>query len=330
MARRDLEEAMPARPDPVLAWLLEPSQPSMRWLASRDLVRPCPSERRLARLRADVTERGWASAILAKQREHTWWAAKRTCYYPKFRSTIWQLQVLADLGCSRRDPRIANAVELWFRLHYDAKGGGFSPGAHEPDGRVYTRDAWTSRWAGASHLCTTGNMVRSLIRLGYLEDERVQTAIEWLVRAQLPDGGWDCFGRKTGTMDAWEAMSGLAEVPPRRRSRAVRGALARGAEFFLERGLLHEGPRFERWYWCRYPWHYHYDHLVGLDFITALGLGQDKRLEEAWVNLERKRQPDGRWRLDHTNGDLVVEPKGAPSKMVTFLALRAMRRAGRA
>jgi hypothetical protein len=305
--------------DPVLAWLLEPSQPSMRFLASRDLLSPKPSAAALARLRAQVPQLGWAARILARQREGTWWATNRTCYYPKYRSTMWQLEVLGDLGCTRRDPRIARAVDFWFARHYDAKGGGYAPGQR---GDAYGQFT-------ASHFCTTGIMARALIRLGYTDDPRVQSALDWLLREQLPDGGWDCFGRTRGTIDAWEAMHAFAEVPLRRRSPAMRNAIARGAEFFLDRGLLHEGPRFERWYWCRYPWHYHYDHLVGLDFLTALGHGRDKRLEEAWANLEGKRLPDGRWRLDHTNGDLVVEPRGRPSKMITFLALRALRRAGR-
>ena len=206
----------------------------MRYLASRDPLRPRPSERTLARYRAEVPTRGWVAKILARQRSKTWWATKKTCYVPKFRSTIWQLPVLADLGLSRRDERIANAVDLWFDLHYDPRGGGYSPGAR------------TENWH-ASHLCTTGNMVRSLVRLGYLDDERVRSAIGWLVDEQYPDGGWDCFGREDATMDAWEAMSAFAEIPPGRRSSEVKRAIERGAEFFLERRLLHEGERFERW-----------------------------------------------------------------------------------
>jgi hypothetical protein len=304
------------RTDPVLGWLLEPSQPAMRYLASRDLVRPRPSEQTLARLRSRVPAGGWAATILAKQRDRTWWATKRTCYVPKFRSTIWQLQVLADLGLTRRDERIANAVDLWFDLHYDPKGGGFSPGAR------------TENWF-RSHLCTTGNMVRSLIRLGYLDDERVQSAIAWLVDEQYASGGWDCFGRDEATMDAWEGMSAFAEIPPSRRSPDVRRSIERGADFFLERRLLHEGERFARWWWLRYPWHYFYDVLVGVDFLTSLGYGRDPRMREALDHLDSKRLPDGRWNLDHTNGNMVVEPSRRPSKMITFLARRALQRAGR-
>jgi hypothetical protein len=287
----------------------------MRYLASRDLAVPRPGERALSRLRAEVPRSGWAARILARQKGRTYWATRRTCYGPKFRSTIWQLQVLADLGLSRRDDRIANAVELWFDLHHNPDDGGYSPGARRENRH-------------ASHLCTTGNMVRSLIRLGYLDDERVQSAIRWLVDEQYADGGWDCFGRKRATIDAWEAMSGLAEIPPDRRTAEVRRALADGAEFFLRRRLLHEGPRFARWYWCRYPWHYHYDFLVGLDFMSALGHGRDPRMREALAHLVAKRRPDGRWDLDHTNGNLIVEPRRRPSKMITFLARRVAKRVG--
>ena len=62
--------------------------------------------------------------------------------------------------------------------------------------------------------------------------------------------------------------------------------------------------------------------------MTALGYGRDPRMGEALAHLAAKRLPDGRWKLDHTNGNLVVEPSGNPSKMITFLALRVLKRAG--
>lgn len=299
--------------DPVISWLLDPREPSMRYLSSRDLLQPRPSQKTLERLRADVPSRGWAAKILAGQREKTWWVTRKTCYQPKFRSTIWQLQVLADLGLGCKDERISNAVEFFLNLHL-AKDGGYSPygrsGLNVPRG----------------HLCTTGNMVRSLIRFGYLNDERVQSAIRWLVDKQKPDGGWDCFGRRHGTLDAWEAMSAFAEIPPIRRSSALRQAIEAGANFFLRRRLLHEGKPFKRWYWLRYPWHYFYDVLVGLDFITALSYGRAQRTKEAFEHLLSKRRVDGCWNLDHTNGDLRLETPGRPSKMITFLSLRAIKR----
>jgi len=71
----------------------------MRYLASRDLVRPRPSERTLARLRAEIPNRGWATKILARQKAKTYWVTKRACYGPKFTATIWQRSL--NLSSSR-------------------------------------------------------------------------------------------------------------------------------------------------------------------------------------------------------------------------------------
>src|SRR5882672_3253342 len=93
---------MPATRD-ILEWLLDPSEPAMRYLASRDLLSPRPSERALARLQAEVPTGAWATKIFARQKAKTYWVKKRACYVPKFTATIWQLQVLADMGLSRRN-----------------------------------------------------------------------------------------------------------------------------------------------------------------------------------------------------------------------------------
>jgi len=316
---------MPSDRD-VLDWLLEPSEPAMRYLASRDLLTPRPGTSVLARLRSEIPKRGWTAKIFARQKANKYWAKKSACYLPKFTATIWQLQVLADLGLSRRDERIANAVELWFDLHR-AEDGGYTPWSRR-ERAVYNRIHFRhrDRFMKNGHLCTTGNMVRSLIRFGYRGDERVESAIQWLADEQKDDGGWDCFERPEGTLDAWEAMSAFAEIPSNRRSSDVKRAIERGAEFFLERRLLHEGDYYERWWSLRYPWHYFYDVLVGLDFMTALGHGRDPRLREALDHLERERRSDRRWSLDGTNGNLVIESGGKPSKMITFLALRVLKR----
>lgn len=297
-------------PRAVMAWLLEPEEPAMRYLASRDFVRPRPSPRALAVLREEIPSRGWAAAILARQRERTWWERADTCYWPRQMGTYWSLAVLADLGLNRDDDRIANAVEHMLRIHR-APDGGFSP--YGPTER--------------SHFCSTGIMVRTLLQLGYVDDPRTWEGIEWLVAAQLEEGGWDCHAPPESTLDAWEALGAFAAVPPAKRTRELRESIRRGAEFYLSRRLLHEGARYARWYELHYPWHYWYDVLVGLDVITALGYGADPRAREALDVLRSRRRPDGRWVIDGTNGKLQLEPHGRPSKMVTFLATRVLRRA---
>jgi hypothetical protein len=298
--------------DSIVAWLLDPSEPGIRYLASRDLARPKPGAAQLARLRAEVTERGAGARLLAGYPKG-WWGA-RGGYQPKYSAAVWKLQALADLGASGQDARIAEACERFLELHV-AKDGGFLP--------------WPG-YANAGHHCLTGNMARSLLRFGYsTKDERVANALDWIVRTQAPDGGWSCWTTKQGTLDSWEGLSALAEVEPRRRTRAMRDAIDRGAEFYLERRLLHEGAPHAPWSWFRYPNHYYYHALVGLDVLTKLGCGKDARLDEAFALARSKRLPDGRWPMDKPLRDHVLEPKGEPSRMVTLVAARAFRRAGR-
>jgi hypothetical protein len=297
--------------DAVIAWLLDPSEPSMRFLASRDLIRPRQGRSSLGDLQAEIPERGWAASLLSRQHERTWWETRSTCYWPKVNGTYWALAVLADLGLTREDERISNAVEHMLRIHL-APDGGFSPfGPPKP-----------------SHFCSTGIMVRTLLQLGYIDDHRTREGIGYLLDAQLADRGWACRPPWVSTLDAWEAMAAFAAIPPNRRTSEVHASIERSAEFYLRRRLLREGSAYPRWSQLHYPWHYWYDVLVGLDFLTALGRRSDPRMDGALRILRSKRAADGRWRLEGTNGNLRVEPQGKPSKMITFLCLRILRRLG--
>ena len=94
--------------------------------------------------------------------------------------------------------------------------------------------------------CLTGNLIFSLIKLGYLDDPRVRRAIDWITTYQRFDDadgdaptGWPydpwemCWGRHTCHMGAIKALKALAEKPPERCSSEVRRTLADGVEFRL-------------------------------------------------------------------------------------------------
>ncbi|MDH2905138.1 MAG: hypothetical protein PXX82_02120, partial [Methanomassiliicoccales archaeon] len=111
--------------------------------------------------------------------------------------------------------------------------------------------------------------------------------------------------------------------------------------------LHKQGDRYRPWYRFHYPVHYYYDLLVGLDFMTALGYTDDRRLGYAISTLKKKRRQDGRWNLDAVNPDaesplakwvklhpkeaaipFAIEKAGEPSKMITLNALKVLRRIG--
>src|SRR2546425_899567 len=161
-----------------------------------------------------------------------------------------------------------------------------------------------------------------------------------ILRTQKPGG--HCFDSEKGTLDCWEALAAFGALGRERLTRSMKRSVERGSEFYLERKLHKEGSRkYAPWFRFHYPTHYYYDILVGLDVLTALGYGDDRRLEYGLKVLREKRQPDGRWHLDAVHPDLgpgakyrvtppvtpfALEEAGRASKWITLTALRVLKR----
>ena len=118
-------------------------------------------------------------------------------------------------------------------------------------------------------------------------------------------------------------------------------AVSKGAEFYLRRQLFKEGSRYEPWFRLHFPNHYYYDILVGLDVLTELGFGGDRRLRPALRILKAKRQRNGTRLMDRLPpvvmgpkaaqyrkgvSPLIIEAPGRPSKWITLKALRVLKR----
>jgi hypothetical protein len=312
-----------------LEWLLEENQPSIRYLALTQLLGKPDDDSEVQSAKAMITETGWASDILDKQLPGGYWIEEESLYKPKYLSTNWMLLILSDLGLTKREARIAKACDLWIK-RFAKKDGGFGA-----DGM------------SKSHLCTAGNMVRALVKFGYAEHPKVRSAFEWMVKNQAKIGGWSCFGSGRN-LDSWEPMSAFAEYPKQKWTKSMKLAVEKGAEFFLEREMHKQGAHYEPWYRFHYPVHYYYDLLVGLDFITALGYGDDRRLSHAIDVLNQKRGAEGKWNLDTVHPDVeggiaewykkhpkqaptpfALERVGEPGKMITLKAMLVLNRLDR-
>ena len=319
----------------VTDWLLGKDQPSIRYLTLTQLLGRPEKDSDVKQTKDDITKFGWAKDILDRQLPTGSWVHEKSLFSPTFAATFWMLLILSDLGLTRREPMIDKACQLWID-HNQTKDGGFSQSGKS-----------------GGHLCITGNTARALVKFGYIDHPKVTKAFQWLVKNQAELGGWSCwnFGKppySKRTLDSWEPLSAFAVYPRQKWTRSMKLACERGAEFFLERELHKEGARWEPWYRFHYPIHYYYDLLVGLDFMTALGYSDDKRLGFAISLLKEKRRQDGRWNVDANrpeesaaltafrkqhprSNDLtpfVLERPGEPSKMVTLTALRVLNRIG--
>lgn len=308
-------------------WLLgRESDPSVRVRILRDVLGRSAEDPVLVRAQREIGRKGWAAQILRGQHPAGHWVTRGSTalelYRPKYVATNWRLLVLADLGMTKKNARTAKAANLL--LDRFSRAGGLG-GPH-------------------SEVCIAGNSARMLARFGYLRDRRVWSAIDWLVRHQKKDGGWHCFRSSTGTLDCWEALAAFAALPPERRTAEIRQAIERGAEFYLKRRLFREGqPPYRPWFRLHYPVHYYYDLLVGLDVLTSLGYGDDRRMRPALDRLESMRNRDGSWNMDALHPDsedpgyqfrgafypLGLEVPGRPSRWITTTALTVLKRAGR-
>lgn len=306
---------------PVIDWLLEENQPAVRYLALRDLLGQSANASVVDRARASISRLGWVREILAKQKHGGYWESEKNLYRPKYTATNWMALVLSDLGLMKEDERIARCSNLFFEQWLVEKDGIFG-----------------------EEVCIVGNTARMLTRFGYQDDPRVWRLFERLLDDQKEDGGWHCWDPKKGTLDCWEALAAFAALPKSKRSRRIKKSIERGAEFYLERRLFDEGgTRYRPWFRFHYPIHYYYDVLVGLDVLTRLGYGGDKRLGPALEILRKKRQDDGRWLLDAIHPDppsyawgkgnlrrrvkpFALEKVGEPSKWITLTALEVEKR----
>ena len=312
-------------------WLAGPkSDPSVRARFLLEVEGRPPHDPRVRAAVQAIGREGWAESLLAFQWPDGHWVTPGTSdgelYRPKYIVTNWLAIVLADLGMTRKDPRIRRTAELlldrWSRKAGDLSGA-------------------------SGEVCVTGNAVRTLIRFGYLDHPVVERSIAWIVRTQKPDGGWHCFPSRTGTLDGWEGLAALAEIPPESRDESIRRSIERGAEFYLRRHLMEEGGiRYPPWFRIHYPNHYFYDVLVGLRILTRLGYGADPRLAPALRWLRSRRGRDGTWSLDAALPDLdpklagyqynqvvfplMLEPLHEPSRWATVEALSVLARVDKA
>ena len=311
-------------------WLSDSAQPAAghRYLVDIRDVSPSSSGARAAR--ASIARHGWGAEILARQDPRGFWVARESLYRPKYSTTNWNMLVLADLGADPSHPQVRRGLDLMCK--------DYAHGAN-PFGKT------------GPHHCFTGNMARMMIRLGRGDHPGVAKSLDWLADSQEKDGGWDCFGRKKGTLDCWEGLAAYAALGEKKLTPKWKSAVERGAEFYLERRLLKEGKkRYAAWERIHYPLHYYYDFLLGLEILTSLGYGDDRRLKPALDLLKKKRRPDRTWALDAIHPDLPkgneygndkevsgfvatayrlsIEPPAAPSKWTTLRALGVLKRTG--
>ena len=311
-----------------LPWLLEPENPSARYLTLTGLLDHPADDPEVLAARAAIPRWGAVRAILDAQWPEGYWVAPGIGYSPKYKATVWQVIFLAALGT----PRTEAVERACARVLGDNR---------LPDGRFSAK-----KTAQGAIACLGGNLLRALMQLGY-EDPRMAVSMDSLAAMVLrdgyrcrynalrdQDGAWPQRMRD-GLPCAWGAIKTLgafAEVPEEQRSPVVQNAISAGTALLLD-GKLAEGiyptatepsPLWQRF---GFPLGYTADLLEALEVLGSLGIELGSQLAPALEVVRSKRDESGRWMLEHTPGNTWAGfgKVGEPNKWVTLRALRVLK-----
>ncbi len=323
----------------LLEWLLQPADPGPRYLALRDLAGHAADDRGLAEACRLAHTRGPIADILNAMEPEGYWAKPGPGYLPKYRSTVWSVIALAQLGAtSAADERVGRACE--YTLSQGLREGGQFTSGGGPSGTVD---------------CLQGSLCASLLDLG-VEPERLEGAFEWMARTVTGEGmassgerdaprryyASNCgplfaCGAHNRTPCAWggaKVMQAFARWPQERRTPLIERAIAAGVEFFLGSDPVECAyPRGYSpkpncaWWKFGFPVFYVGDLLQAAEALVALGWGADPRLANTLAYIEGKSDEQGRWALEYDySGKTWTDfgPKRQPSKWVSVRALRVL------
>jgi hypothetical protein len=318
-------------------WLLEEDNPSVRYFTLTDILDKPLNDPEVASAKKAIMANGTVPKILAKMNSAGYWETPSSFYTAKYKGTVWQLLTLAELGADPTDPKVKAACEFIIQNSQHTESHGFSMAHAEKTG------------GGRQSVvipCLTGNMVFSLIRLGFLDDARVQAGIEWINRYQRFDDadgegapkGWPydkfvmCYGKHTCHMGVAKALKALAEIPTQKRNNTTQTTIQTGAEYFFKHHIYKQSHNLAKvskpgWLKLGFPLMYQTDVLELFGILSALGY-KDSRMQEAADFIVSKQNTEGRWKLESTfNGksQTNIERKGEPSKWITLNALKALK-----
>jgi hypothetical protein len=324
-----------------LPWLLESDNPGVRYLALRDLLDLSPKSKKLKSARKLAHKEGPIATILSNMEVEGYWVRPGPGYTQKYRSTVWALILLAQLGASvNDDKRVAQGCS--YLLDHMAEGGQFtSTTSGAPSGTVD---------------CLQGNVLWSLMELGY-DDPRMDKACEWMARTVTGEGiapmddkeaSIRYYAYKVGPTFAcgvnnkfpcaWggvKVMLAFSKLPENKRTSLIKRAIKQGVDFMFsidpataEYPTRNGAMPSRDWWKFGFPVFYITDLLQLAEAMVALGYGNDKRLANT-INLIREKQNErGQWLMDFDYAGktwLDFGKRKEPNEWVTLRALRVLK-----
>ena len=326
-----------------LSWLLETDTPEVHYLALRDLLERTPADPDLIIARKAAHTARPIATVLDNMDEAGFWVVPGPGYNPKYRSTVWSVSLLAQLGANvNEDARLLQACNYVLEHALTPNGQFTSSGA--PSG---TAD------------CLQGNLCWALLELG-CEDPRLETAFDWMARSVTGEGIAPSTDRQAairyyagkcgptfacGSNDrlpcAWGAakiMLAFGKLPASKRAPVIERAIQQGIDFMfsVEPATAayptgYAAKPSGNWWKFGFPVFYVTDLLQIAEALVRLGYGHDPRMANTIEVIRSKQDKHGHWALEFDYRDKTwvdFGDKKQPNKWVTLRALRVLKAVG--
>ena len=314
--------------------LVAAEDPSLRFLARRDLAKEDATTTSMRRLQALLRTSPRVSAMLDGHAR----AAAST--YGKWKGAHWVLLHLASLAHPGGDPRVEKLIDetltYWTAPRF----------LRDEEVRSVARSPeFVPVIAGKARRCASqqGGALLAAVTLGYGDDARTTTLANRLIDWQWPDGGWNCDrhveARMSSVNETFLPLRGLLALGDRE------DASDRACEFLLDRHVIYRRtdgqPLHPVVAQLHYPAYWHYDLLAGLTALADARRLGDARSARALDLLESLRLEGGGWpahakwyKVADSGSNIESVGWGAtgaskPNDWVTLDALRVLTHAGR-
>ncbi len=321
-------------------WLLETKDPGVPYLTMRYLLDYAPDNNDLVQAKNQAHATGPIATILKKMDPQGFWVKPGSGYQPIYRSTVWSLVLLAQLGASVQDDTRITQACAYALDHSLTSQGQFS---------------MTGTKSGTVD-CLQGNMCEAMLVLGY-DDPRLDRAFDWMARSVIgegiapmsdkhaelryyagkcgPDFACGANDKKSCGWGAVKVMLAFSKLPRDKYTPNIESAINRGVEFLFSTNPAKAdypcgyAPKPSgNWWKFGFPVFYITDILQIAEALAGLGYGEDARLVDTLNVIREKQDEQGRWSLEYDYaGKIWVDfgLKKQPNKWVTIRALKVLK-----
>jgi hypothetical protein len=296
----------------IIDWL-EDSDPVIRFRLHRDLLHSDPFI--VNQIRESIATQGWGKAFMDHRNDDKHWG--QAYYLPKYTSTHYTLLSLRMIHYPVGDPRIEETIDMILTQNI-GNGGGITHSIKYP----------------TSEVCITG-MFLNVACYFKAPMEKLQSLIDYLIKTQLSDGGFNCryAHKKTHHSSVHTTLSvceGLWEYEKNGytyRLDEVRQKRKEGEEFLLGHKLFKSDKTDsiinESFLTMPWPYHWCYDVMRALEYFVKSNHPYDPRMQEA-IDWLKSKETQGIWPMNpKRNGQyfFTMEKVSRRSKINTVRAM---------